>query len=216
MSRFLCSLHFIEYLQQPLRDCLNDRHGHGIPRHLVQSPVPEVSGGELGKLLVREALQPPVFERGQTADSAADPDAVPVLCGQREHRFANFLYPSPLLSDGCTVGVQDSLNGFCEKYPLRRVCGQRQTPISMPQADLRSGDRDAAIAPAKAKFGAALKEEPPDKLPAVRIVNRRCEIVGFLSIRCVQPDAVPVGLLHIHIQGGGTVQFRHGSEGILM
>ena len=105
MFRFLCSLHFIEYLQQPLRDCPNDRHGHGIPRHLVQSSVPEVSGGELGKLLVREALQSPILQWGQAADSAADPDAVPVLRGQREHRFANFLYPSPLLSDGCTVRV---------------------------------------------------------------------------------------------------------------
>ena len=125
MFRFLCSLHFIEYLQQPLRDCLNDRHGYGIPRHLVQSPVPEVSGGELGKLLVRESLQPPILQWGQAANSAANSDAVPVLRGEREHRFAHFLDPSPLLSDGCAVGVQDSLDGFCEKYPLRRVCGQR-------------------------------------------------------------------------------------------
>ena len=84
------------------------------------------AGGSLIELFVGEALQPPVFERGQAADSAADPDAVPVLRGQREHRFTNFLYPSPLLSDGCTVGVQDGLNQFCEKYPcvgfVVRVC----------------------------------------------------------------------------------------------
>lgn len=158
----VCSLHFIEYLQQPLRDCLNDRHGHGIPSHSVQSPVPEVSGGELGKLLVRESLQPPVFERGQTSDSAADPDAVPVLRGQREHRFANFLYPSPLLSDGCTVGVQDGLNRFCEKYPLRRVCGQRlrnlisHSPAAVVVSQIRNVDPIPMPRQPEARFGSRL------------------------------------------------------------
>ena len=41
-------------------------------------------------------------------------DAVPVLCGQRKHRFVRFLHASASLSDFLTVGSQKSSRAVCQ------------------------------------------------------------------------------------------------------